>query len=223
MDLSAFFAELTEEFTELRLEHGGGSLYLPRAPVDVGYVAMEHFPDDLDDLTAYDVLKPIAGIEPLITFEWDEGTRSSFDVSLDLMPAGDRTFVTLPPDEAVDQAWEAFAAVENPKAVEILDALYFDLMWDNGESYSIELMSSLPTAIRSSMLGKETIRAGFHLYLDWDETRAAGAWTTAAEHLPDWMRTNQRLASAADELVKDDTEEHRDQFIESYIDVTFGS
>ena len=157
------------------------------------------------------------------TFEWDEGTGSSFGLSLDLLPAGDRTYVTLPPDEAVDQSWEAFAAVENPDAVEILDALYFDLMWDNGESYSIELFSSLPTAIRSAKLGKETVRAGFHLYLDWDETRAPGAWTTAAEHLPDWMRENQRLAAAADALAKDDTEANRDQFIEAYIDVTFGS
>jgi hypothetical protein len=222
MDLSAFFAELNEEFDELRLEHGGGTIYLPDTPVDAGYVAMEHFPDDLDDLNAYDVLKPIAGIESLITFEWDEGTGSTFGLSLDLMPAGKRTFVTVPPDEAVDQAWEAFAAIENAEAVEILDALYFDLMWDNGESYGIELFSSLPTAIKSSKLGKETVRAGFHLYLDWDETRAPGAWTTAAEHLPEWMRTNHRLASAADALAGDDSEENRDRFIEAYIDVTFG-
>ena len=221
MDLSAFFAELNEEFTELRLEHGGGSLFLPSAPIDVGYLASEHFPDDLDDLTAYDVLKPIANIETLIAFEWDEGAGSKFGVSVDLMPAGTRTFVTMPPDEAVDQAWEAFAAIENVEAVEILDALYVDLMWDNGESYSVELFSSLPTAIRSKRLGRETVRAGFHLYLDWDETRAAGAWTTAAEHLPDWMRSNQRLEKAADALAADDSEEHRDQFIEAYIDVTF--
>jgi len=221
MDLAAFFAELNEEFTELRLEHGGGALYLPDTPVDTGYLASEHFPDDLDDMTAFEVLKPIAGIEPLITFEWDEGTGASYDLSIDLMPGGDRTFVTIPPDEAVDQAWEAFAAIENVAAVEILDALYFDLMWDNGESYGIEMFSSLPTAIRSAKLGKETVRAGFHLYLDWDETRAPGAWTTAAEHLPEWMRTNQDLAKAADALARADTEEHRDQFIEAFIEVTF--
>jgi len=223
MDLSAFFAELKEEFHDLRLEHGGGSLFLPDAPIDVAYVAMEHFPDDLDDLTAYEVLRPIAGLETLITFEWDEGAGTPFDLSVDLMPAGDRTFVTLPPDEAVDQAWEAFAAIENAAAVEILDALFFDLMWDNGESYSIDLISSLPTSIRSAKLGKETVRAGFHLYLDWDETRAAGAWTTAAAHLPDWMRTNQRLAEAADSLARDDTESNRDLFIEAYIDATYQS
>lgn len=221
MDLSAFFAELSEDFHDLRLEHGGGSLFLPDAPIDIGYLAMEHFPDDCDDLTAYEVLKPVAGLEELIAFEWNEGAGSNFGLSLDLMPAGERTFVTLPPDEAVDQAWEAFAAVENPDAVEILDALYFDLMWDNGESYSIELFSSLPTAIRSTKLGKETVRAGFHLYLDWDETRAAGAWTTAAEHLPDWMREDAQLAAAADALAADDTEANRDRFIEAYIEATF--
>ena len=220
MDLTALGNDLAQDFTDLRLEHGGGRLYLPRAPVDVSYLASEQFPEHCDDDNAYEVLRSAAGMEELISFEWDEGAGTPFTVTLDMLRIGERAYVTLPPDDAVDQLWEAFVAVENPDATEILDALYFDLMWDNGESYSIELFSTLPTTIRSVVLGKETVRAGFHLYLDWDETRSPGAWTNAA-HIPDWLRKHGDLATAADVLVDDDTEINRDTFIEAYIDATY--
>jgi hypothetical protein len=223
LDLTVLADELSHEFTDLRLEHGGGALYLPATPVDLGYTASEQYPDDLDDRNAYEVLRPIAPLETLIRFEWNEGSGSTFEVALDMLRVGDRAYITLPPDEAVDQAWEAFVAVHNPDAVEILDALFFDLMWDNGESYGIELFSSLPTRIESSVLGRETVRAGFHLYLDWDETRSRGAWTAAAAHLPDWMRGNEALAGAADALAADDSEANRDHFIEAYIDATYNT
>jgi hypothetical protein len=35
------------------------------------------------------------------------------------------------------------------------------------------------------------------------------------------MRVNSDLAAAADALAADDTEAHRDRFIEAYIDATF--
>lgn len=220
MDLTAFAKDLALDFTELRLEHGGGALYLPAAPVDVSYLASDHFPDHCDDDNAYEVLRSAAGMEELIRFEWDEGNGSPFYVILDMLRLDNRAYVTLPPDDAVDQPWEAFVAVENPEATEILDALYFDLMWDNGESYSVELFSTLPTKIRSVALGKETVRAGFHLYLDWDETRSPGAWINAA-HIPEWMRKFDELAAAADILLEHDTEINRDIFIEAYIDATY--
>ena len=64
------------------------------------------------------------------------------------------------------------------------------------------------------------MRAGFHLYLDWDETRSPGAWINAA-HIPEWMRKFDELAAAADILIEADTEINRDIFIEAYIDATY--
>lgn len=223
MDLSGVAAELAEDFTEVRLEHAGGKLILPVAPIDLGFVASDHLPDHVDDDNAYEVVRSAAGMEPLIMFEWDEDGSETWHLSIDVLRIGDRAYITLPPDDAIDQPWEAFAAVDHPDTIDILDALLFDLLWDNGESYGIELVSSLPTGISSASLNKETVRAALHLYLEWDDARNEGAWRDAAEHLPGHMRANDRLANAAANLVADDTDRHRDEFIEAYVEVAYKS
>ena len=219
MDLSAFGAELDQDFTEARLEHGGGSLIVSRAPVDLSYIASEQYPDDCDDDNAYSVFKDRGLLQPLVAFEWQEDRGKAWDLSLDSMEIGDRLYVSIAPDMTVDQNWDAFVAVEHPEANEILDALFFDLMWDNGESYGIEILSSLPTTITSSRLSKNTIRAGLHLYLEWDDTRNPGAWTAAAELLPESLKADGALADASKELLNDDGDETRDRFIEAYVDL----
>jgi hypothetical protein len=221
MDFSDFAAELAQDFTETRLEHGGGKLIVPRAPVDLEYLSMDVFPDDCDGDTAHEIVGSAAGLTPLPTFEWREDNAKPWALSLELLQLGDRAYVTMPPDPVVEQPWEAFVAVENPSAPEILDALLFDLLWDNGESYGIELFSSLSTAISSSRLGKETVRAAFHLYLDWDETRSVGAWRDAAGLLPSRMLGTSPLASAARELASADSERNRDRFMEAYVEAAF--
>jgi hypothetical protein len=221
MDLTAFATELAPEFTDTRLEHAGGLLVVPHSPVDLGYLAMELYPEDCDDSNAYEIVGQAAGLQPVITFVWEEDNSSPWTLALEMMDLGDRSYVTLPPDDVVDQAWEAFVAVDHPEAADILDALLFDLLWDNGESYGIELISSLPTRIRGGLVNKETIRAGFHLYLDWDEMRTAGAWAHAAELLPPGLGSNSALVAAASALMTDDTETHRDAFIEAYIEAAY--
>ena len=222
MDFTAFVEDLASQFTTVRLRHGGGELVVPDIPVDLGLLAEDHFPPDVVDAhSAYKVLGDAAGMAALITYEWDEEGSPNWQSTLDVLIFGSTAFVTMQPDEDVDQPWEAFVMVRNPEAAEVFDALYFDVMWDNGESYGIELFSSLPTSIRSARLTKETIRAGLHLFVDWDETRAAGAWVNAATQLPSWMRENARLAAAADALAADDTEANRDSFIEAYVEIAY--
>lgn len=221
MDFEDFAAELAQDFNEVRLEHAGGTLIVPRAPVDLEYLCVEVFPDDCDSDTAHSVIGKAIGLEPLITFEWREDNSSPWSMALEIMHLEDRAYVTMPPDPIVDQPWEAFVAVEHPEQTEILDALLFDLLWDNGESYGIELISSLPTSISSEILGKETVRAAFHLYLDWDEERTNGAWREAAGLLPSGLTDQALLAGAAAELVAADSEVNRDRFIEAYVDVAF--
>jgi hypothetical protein len=219
MDLAAFGEELAQDFTEVRLEHGGGRLIIPRAPVDMSYIASEQYPDDCDDDNAYEVFKERGLLQPLIGFEWHEDRGHDWDLDLDSLQVGDRLYVTMAPDVAVDQHWDAFVAVEHPEAEEILDALLFDLMWDNGESYGIEILSSLPTTITSRRLSKNTVRAGLHLYLEWDDTRNPGAWLAAAELLPSALMADDGLAEASKALLNADGDETRDQFIEAYVDL----
>ena len=221
MDLTALASELAPDFNETRLEHAGGLLMVPRAPVDLGYLAMEVYPDECDETTAYEVVGAAAGLQPLITFAWEEDNSSPWTLAIELMHLGDRSYVTLPPDEVVGQAWEAFAAVQHAEATEILDALLFDLLWDNGESYGIELMSSLPTRITGGLVDKQAVRAAFHLYLDWDEIRTAGAWIQAAELLPPGLGGNETLAAAAAALSSEDTKRHRDVFVGAYIEAAY--
>lgn len=221
MDFTDFAAELAQDFTELRLEHGGGSLIVPDVPVDLEYLSAEIFPDECDADDAYEVIGAAIGLRPLITFEWREELAAPWSLSLEVMQLPDRTYVTMPPDPVVAQPWEAFVAVENPFESNILDGLLFDLLWDNGDTYGIELLSNLPTSISSDVLGKETVRAAFHLYLDWDEMRTTGAWREAAGLLPSGLAEKGALAGAAAELVSTDSETNRDRFIEAYVDVAF--
>ena len=221
MDLTALASELAPDFSETRLEHAGGVLMVPRAPVDLGYLAMEVYPEDCEDTTAYEVVGGLAGLQPLITFVWEEDNSRPWTIAIELIHLGDRSYVTLPPDEVVGQPWEAFTAIQHPEATEILDALLFDLLWDNGESYGIELFPSLPTRITGGLVDKQTVRAGFHLYLDWDEMRTTGAWIDAAEMLPPGLSGNEILAAAAAALSSEDTENHRDLFVGAYVEAAY--
>ena len=71
------------------------------------------------------------------------------------------------------------------------------------------------------MLGKETVRAAFHLYLDWDEMRTGGAWSEAASLLPANLLEKQTLARAAKALSSTDTETNRDHFIAAYVNAAY--
>ncbi len=221
MDFTEFAAELAQDFTETRLEHAGGALLVPRTPVDLEYLSMDMFPDDSDADTAYEIVGRAAGLAPLITFEWREGDATPWSVSIEIMRFADRAYVTMPPDAVVGQPWETFVAVEYPEETQILDALLFDLLWDNGESYGIELFSSLPTSITSGLIGKETIRAAVHLYLDWDEARSAGAWREAAGLLPQDLLSQKQLSGAATALAAEDNNRNRNLFMAAYIEVAY--
>ncbi len=221
MDFTEFAAELAHDFTDARFEHAGGTLIVPRAPVDLEYLSADMFPDECDSDSAYAVIGRAAELRPLITFEWQEDAGQAWSIPIEMMRLDDRVYVTMPPDPVVSQPWEAFAAIDGHEATEIMDALLFDLLWDNGEAYGIELFSSLPTSITSEVIGRETVRAAVHLYLDWDETRTGGAWREAAELLPRQLLDGEKMAGAAAALASADSEMNRDRFMEAYVEVAF--
>ena len=221
MDFTEFAAELAQDFTEARFEHAGGTLVLPRAPVDLEYLSVDMFPDECDSDSAHSIVGQAAGLQRLITFEWQEDGGQSWSIPIEMMRLGDRVYVTMPPDPIVSQPWEAFVAIDGSETPEIMDALLFDLLWDNGETYGIELFSSLPTSITSEVLGRETVRAAIHLHLDWDETRTVEAWRDAADLLPQQLLDAKSLAGAAAALASTDSEKNRDRFMQAYVDVAF--
>ena len=221
MDLIPFAEELSLDFEDVRLEHGGGSLLVPDAPVDLAYTASEVYPDQCDDDTAYEFFQKKKLLSPLIVFEWQEDRGDRWETVIDTITVGKYMFVAIAPDDTVDQQWDAFVAIENHEADEILDALFFDLLWDNGESYGIELFSSLPTGIITSRVAKGSIRASLHLYLEWDDTRYPGAWLAAAELLPAALKKDNGLAKASKALLNEDSDGTRDGFIEAYADLVY--
>ena len=147
MDLTPLAKDLAEDFTEVRLEHGGGQLLVPRAPVDVAFLASEHFPDECNDDTAYEFFTDEKLLTELVSFVWEEDRGDAFSTSIDILELDNRAYVTIEPDDAVGQECDAFVAVESPDAGEIFDALLFDLLWDNGESYESNCSAACPRSL----------------------------------------------------------------------------
>ncbi len=141
MDFTQFTAELARDFTETRLTYAGSALIVPRAPVDLEHLSMSMFPGECDRDTAYEIVGAAAGLEPLITFVWQQDDAELRTLPIDIIRFAGRAYVTMPPDPVANKPWEAFVAVRNPEELEILDALLFDLLWDNGESYDIRLLT----------------------------------------------------------------------------------
>jgi len=219
LDLSLMAADLAEEFTRERFTHRNGSVLITRVPFDLGLLASDLFGIH-DGAEAYRVINKAVDASPLAIFEWVEDDAHPWTNSLDLIPFEDRTYVAMSPDEAVNQEWEAIAALK-PFSVEIAEAFFIDLGADNGLTYGVDLFSSLPTRVTSSHLSREVVAAAFTMYLDWDERRNPGAWRTAAEYLPQSVCHDLDLRAAAVELVAEDSEANRHRYIDAYTAVVY--
>lgn len=220
MDLGPLATELKVDFTDLYLEIGETRVWAPPVPVDMGLLCVELYPDDLDGDTAYKVMSSTLSMRPLITFEWQEDNTDAFRSTLDLFTLEDRTFVTISPDDAAGQEWEAFAAMEN-FTDEALAPFFIDLLRDNGSRLGLDLMSTLPTWVETKLLAPITIMMGWRAYLDWDEGRSRGAWEAAAEYLPSDLQRFPRLITAAREVTQSGGKQAREEFLASYVAATY--
>jgi len=220
MDLQQLAEELEPDFTEAYLEAEGVTVLAPPVPVDLETLSSELYPDDCDEESAYDVIGGVAGLIPMVTFEWEEDGATPFQMSLDLMALGDLVYLTISPDEAIDQRWEAIAALQGYTPA-VLAPLLLDLLRDNGSRLGVDLLSSLPTRVESRFIKPISLLLGFRDYLDWDEERNPGAWVTAAAYLPGKLRRHERLARAAAEVATGATGDVRDEFMASYVVATY--
>lgn len=216
MDLTPFQDELATWFQTPRLESDGLVVLLPDAPVDLAAVAFDTLDDLESEEASYEVIGKQAGLRPLVTFEWDEGDTAPWRFAIELLPIDNRVYLTTPPDGAIEQAWEAFAVCTDGSN-DLYAAVFVDLAMENGESYGIDLFSSLPTTIWSDVINRAVIFASFFRYLDWDEARTPGAWKTASSDLPSAMAENRNLSLAAAAVQRDDIEVNRAMFLATWI------
>jgi hypothetical protein len=187
---------------------------MPVVPVDMGIIISDVFGIHDED-EAFARVQHELGMTTLITLEWHEDGAPTFDNSLQLLQLGNHAYISVSPDVAVAQHWEAIALCDpgNPK---MLEAFFLDLASDNGARYSYDLYSALPTGVYSDFLSCDAIGASFAAYLDWDEARSAGAWQYAAEYLPRSVEKTPDLVIGSMALRKDDNDFTRRRYINAY-------
>jgi hypothetical protein len=217
VDLNALATELEHEFVESRDVPGLGEVLLPRVPIDLGMVITDVLEGEFrDGQEAFKTMLRAGHLETLISFTWEEDSADPFESSLEIITLGNRSYVTISPDEASGQEWEAFAALEDATP-ESWEALLTNLCRDNGMGYGVEIFSSLPTRAATVAIAPRYVLSAFFSYLQWDESRSPGAWQASAEYLPAVLRSNVSVTDAAARLLREDSKQNRFSFISSYV------
>ena len=216
MDLNALATELEQEFVESRDVPGLGEVATPRVPIDLGIVLTDLFEGEFSDgEDAFRAFARAGHLQTLISFTWEEDGAEPFESSLEIITLDARSYLTISPDDASGQEWEAFVGVDDATP-ESWEALLSDLCRDNGMSFGMEIFSSLPTRTDSVAIAPRFVLGAFFSYLQWDESRSPGAWRASAEYLPAVLRGNPSVTDAASRLLRDDTKQNRFSFISSY-------
>ena len=220
MDLQRLADELEQDFYEEYSEIDGVRIVAPPVPIDLALLSEELYPDECSEDNAYDVVGEVAGLIPMVTFHWEEDGAKPFSMSLDLMALGDMVYLTVSPDDAIEQNWEALAGLIDYTPA-VLPNLLLDLLKDNGTRLGADLLSSLPTRIESRFIKPITFLIGFRDYLDWDDERNPGAWEAAASYLPEALTRHERLARSATAVSDGAKGDDRDEFLAAYVVATF--
>lgn len=217
MDLSALATELEQDFTEPRDVPGIGEVLTPPVPSDLGIVILDALEGEFKDgEEAFKYFSRNGHLQTLISFTWEEDGAPAFESSLEIITLNERSYLTISPDETSGQEWEAFAAIDDATP-EAWESLLIDMCRDNGVGYGMELFSSLPTRVDTVAIGPRYILSSFYSYLQWDESRAPGAWKTSAEYLPGVLQNNVSLSSAAQRLLEDDSKQNRFSYVSTYV------
>lgn len=219
VDPVALDQELQLELTEVRLQTEHGSLLMPVVPLDMGIVFSDVF-EIHDEDEAFAIAQAELGMQPLVTFEWQEDGAPTFDHSLQALILGERIYISVSPDAPVAQHWEAIAVCD-PGSPEMLEAFFLDLASDNGAFYSVDLFSALPTGVVSDFLSQDCIASSFAAYLDWDEARSPGAWRYAAQYIPRSIGAGDDLIIGRMALHKDDNKMTRRGYVTAYANAVY--
>lgn len=219
LDPAVLDQELLGEMTEIRLQTEHGRVMMPVVPADMEIIASEIYGLHDED-QAFARIRDELGMKPLVTLEWHEDGAPHFDNSLQLLNLGERAYISISPDPAVAQHWEAIAMCE-PATPEMYEVFFLDLAKDNGATYSVDLYSALPTRVSSDFLSQEAVGASFAAYLDWDEARSPGAWAYACEYLPRSVEKTRDLVIGSMALRREDNEFARRRYINAYANAVY--
>jgi hypothetical protein len=217
VDLDALARELEQEFTDQHDVPGLGEVLVPAVPIDLGIVITDIFEGEFDDGTAaFKAFLRAGHLQTLVSFTWEEDGADPFESSLEILTLNERSYLTISPDEPSDQEWEAFVAIDDATP-DSWERLLVDLARENGDTFGMELFSSLPTRVDTVAIAPRFILSCFYNYLEWDESRSPGAWLASAEYLPGPLASNISVGDAARRLIADDTRQNRFSYVSTYV------
>ena len=173
--MDRFFAELNKAFAE-SVEVEKGTVRRPAQPVSLDEIALA----SVADLAVSDELLNDYGpgmalvhaghleVRTIVDFERLGGV-TSWDAQIDILSAGNRTYVCLGPDPDMEWEWMAIAAVEPGEDPAAMAAFLKSYLATNGAAYGAEIFGGLPSEIRSApeLISRAGIRAALDGWLDY--------------------------------------------------------
>jgi hypothetical protein len=147
VDIKLLTDRLDELITFVRFEGEGGGVLVPERPVEldplVGPLYPGYDPEEWDP--PYFMFVADYETSTAVSFEWTSDAPISWSASIGYFESNGRAYVVLPPDDDVEQAWQAIAIVDPADHRPSWNALVAELVASNGTAYGIEILGSLPT------------------------------------------------------------------------------
>ena len=147
MDIKPLTDRLDELITLVRFEGEGGGVLVPERPVEldplVGLLYTDYDPEQWDP--PYFTFGADYETSTAVSFEWTSDAPMSWSASIEFFESNGRAYVMLPPDDDVQQAWQAIAIVDPADHRPSWNALIAELVASNGTAYGIEIFGTLPT------------------------------------------------------------------------------
>ncbi len=194
MEWKAYFvARLEAAFNTVYLEGRDGTLFGAGGPVDavellrlcVGGEEMEHYAEVLVDPWAmYHVLDQAFGLEPLISFDFDDADDNTFSVRYDILDAeSDRAFVSL---KVGEEPVVFLAAADRSALGDLLSSLMLTLLGTNtvfGEGQALGVLPGGIANSRPDLLSQATIRKGMEMLVGRQQEDGAPNLRSMIEHV----------------------------------------
>lgn len=188
-----FVGRLEAAFDTVYLEGPNGTLYGAGAPVDavellrlsVGAEEMEHYGEVLVDAWAmFHVLDQAFGLDPLITFDFDDADENTFAVRYDVLDAeSDRAFVSI---KVGEEPLAFLAAADRTALSDLLSSLMLTLLGTStvfGENHALGLLPSGIINARPDLLSQATIRKGMEMLVRRQQEDGAPNLRSMIEHV----------------------------------------
>ena len=147
MDITPLTDRLSELISIVRFEVAGARILVPEQPVGLDPLVLPLYPDY--DPKEWDPLwlcfNDDAGVSEALHLNWADEAPISWDAYVECLVHAGRAHLFIPPDENIDQEWQAIAAIEPADSAAAWNAFVEDLLTGGGKSYGIEMFYEWPT------------------------------------------------------------------------------